>query len=365
MKTKHFLKLLICFGIIALYFASCSNKNFRMITNIDKNGSFQRTIFTEAESAFIDGDMSANPFLFDIDSCWQFIDIKTYGADNEWGMGKTKKVQFGINRKFQSFDEFNNLKFKEKMQPVANPEEIFNKKFKWFFTYYSFSTVYRQIFEVLPVPLENYLTENEQKSYLQGDLSNFKGWTGYEIHSEFEETGKKFAKFYHHNFYEFSFNAILHTVQNKNFMYASQMQEIKDSLFNLNWSNDGRHLVEHFYDIDDVIDMLDTFFKTSEFNDFYEKYDDDINSEYSNLSFDLNIFFIKIDYELILPGEIIETNAPIISGDTLKWKVDAYRILPSDFVITAQSRTANIWAFVVTFLLAAIAIYCLITVRKN
>ena len=41
----------------------------------------------------------------------------------------------------------------------------------------------------------------------------------------------------------------------------------------------------------------------------------------------------------------------------LSWQLDAYRFLPQDYVMTAQSRAINVWAFALTALLLLTALY--------
>ena len=46
-------------------------------------------------------------------------------------------------------------------------------------------------------------------------------------------------------------------------------------------------------------------------------------------------------------------------------KFSAERLIPHDYVITATSRVTNVWAFVVTLLVIAIAVGSFIYRRKN
>ena len=351
MKTNIFFKHLCYASIVILLLTSCVT-NYQMITTVNKDGSFQRVIFTKADTAFMAGNMNRNPYLFDVDSNWIFTDLKIDSSENK---------MMGITRNFKSFEEYSEkLQFKEEFKPLANPKETLSKKFKWFYTYYSFKAVYGRIFEDLPIPLGKYMTEAEQNSWFQGDFKQLSGWNGYEMAGELEETGQKFWKWYYHNVFEIYFNAVYQSVKQHDFIFTSQMSEIKDSIFQLSWEKSKKE--EDFgianFVVYDVIIMLDNFFETSEFSAFYDANDDEIE-KYAN-SFSTDIFGKLINYELILPGKIIQTNAPIISGDNLKWKADAIRMLPSDYILTAQSRTANIWAFIVTALLVLFSGFCLI-----
>ena len=57
-----------------------------------------------------------------------------------------------------------------------------------------------------------------------------------------------------------------------------------------------------------------------------------------------------------MPGQLITTNTTLHEGETPYWKIDAYRLLPGDYTLEAQSRVPNIWAFIVTGLLGILAV---------
>jgi CheY-specific phosphatase CheX len=62
-------------------------------------------------------------------------------------------------------------------------------------------------------------------------------------------------------------------------------------------------------------------------------------------------FGMELTYNLSMPGKIIDSNTPVIHGDTLTWKVDAYRFFFTDYTLHTKSRKPNIWAFGLTGLL--------------
>ncbi|MEL6676927.1 MAG: hypothetical protein AAFR61_32265 [Bacteroidota bacterium] len=64
------------------------------------------------------------------------------------------------------------------------------------------------------------------------------------------------------------------------------------------------------------------------------------------------------DYQnhLMMPGQLISTNATIRGQDTLSWAVNGAKYMDSDFHMLAKSRLPNYWAFGVSILLGAMAI---------
>jgi len=57
-----------------------------------------------------------------------------------------------------------------------------------------------------------------------------------------------------------------------------------------------------------------------------------------------------------MPGVVTGQNNAVVHGDTLVWNLTTYRMIPADYVIEAQSRKANSWAFILTGLILIIAI---------
>jgi hypothetical protein len=82
-----------------------------------------------------------------------------------------------------------------------------------------------------------------------------------------------------------------------------------------------------------------------------KKYED----EFENKEF-ISYFGKSFKYKLILPGKITEPNNAIVKGDTLIWKLTAYHMIPANYVIEAQSRKANVWAFILTGIILIITI---------
>jgi hypothetical protein len=64
----------------------------------------------------------------------------------------------------------------------------------------------------------------------------------------------------------------------------------------------------------------------------------------------------EIRYKLRMPGKILKTNALVAGGDSLEWKISSNRMITGDYVIEAQSRKTNTWAFILTAFIICAAI---------
>ncbi|HEY5508224.1 MAG TPA: hypothetical protein VIK29_06090, partial [Paludibacter sp.] len=107
----------------------------------------------------------------------------------------------------------------------------------------------------------------------------------------------------------------------------------------------------------DLEKTLNAFFKTVVFSELWNNDNSPMKRFENELSKEFKfIFQPTFNYKLILPGKVIQADGAIIQSDTLIWKLSSQRFVQSDFIIEAQSRKTNIWAFILTgivFLIAA------------
>lgn len=82
MKTNHSITTLLL--LLSLGMTSCSTY-YRMTSRIDTNGSMHREVYARGDSAFIAGDKTHNPFLFQLDTDWQIVNLDSTLKFNFWG----------------------------------------------------------------------------------------------------------------------------------------------------------------------------------------------------------------------------------------------------------------------------------------
>ena len=56
-------------------------------------------------------------------------------------------------------------------------------------------------------------------------------------------------------------------------------------------------------------------------------------------------FYHAIQFELTMPGRLLTSNAKVQKDSLVIWKIDGFRLLADDYVLTAESRVINYWAF--------------------
>jgi len=109
----------------------------------------------------------------------------------------------------------------------------------------------------------------------------------------------------------------------------------------------------------DICKWLDIFFATDYFSKLYvenknkmEEISDERTKEVNELT------KYVTQYELTMPGTILTTNADRQNDGLLSWQINMLKFLADDYILTAESRTVNVWAFAVTLLLLVFSVYC-------
>ena len=104
-------------------------------------------------------------------------------------------------------------------------------------------------------------------------------------------------------------------------------------------------------------DALDYYLKTKAFRRMDSINAQYFNQQYNTLSYFNDYFKKDLNYRLEMPGKILKTNSKHVDNNQLNWRINAYRFALTDYEIYAQSRKANIWAFLLSGIIVALAGY--------
>lgn len=85
MKTNYFLITML----LLLSMTSCSTY-YRMTSRVERDGSMYREIYAQGDSAFIAGDKTHNPFLFQPNANWQLVNLD---STIKFNLGRRRKAE--------------------------------------------------------------------------------------------------------------------------------------------------------------------------------------------------------------------------------------------------------------------------------
>lgn len=200
-------------------------------------------------------------------------------------------------------------------------------------------------------PIENYMSADEARFWFTGEPNMLQGMNGIEIREYIGNLEDKYNKWFAQNSWNDQYKVLIANYDqiDKKPVTKERLELLKDSIF--------LSQVKDFEDFKTEI-ILNEYFHTKAFSELWKdndspmkKYDDD----FSNQLF-VGYFGKSFTYNLKMPGKITLPNNAVIKGDTLVWRLTAYRMGHDDYVIGAQSRRTNIWTFILTGIVLAIAV---------
>ena len=343
MKTNN----LIVAIVILFSMASCQT-SYRMVSRIKTDGSLYREVYAYGDSAFLAGDRAENPFLFHIDSdTWQLVGLGSSIKFNFWGNEQELNVKVCRDIPGMSGEYFEVSDTKEYAAPLAVPQEILEKKFRWFYTYYSYKAIYSELPDKGPVPLDRYFSDEERQIWFRGDENAFAGWNGIELNNRLDDIENKFWEWYNRSQYEISFEVVAHfTSLQGDTSYIRRLQESKEDIYSKYVSKKEKESTP-----EEVCDFLNDLWQTKYFSNVYKANEKDIDKMAEDRGRIVELFGYTMRNELIMPGKVIASNAMFQQGDSaVIWKVDAFRLLAGGYELAAESRIPNYWAFAATLL---------------
>ena len=370
---KSTIKIVLFLGI--LFVASCSQPT-DILTVINPDGSCYREFTENADSAFLMGNMSANhnPFPTDIDSTWKItwsfrgaklstdfplskavIDsISKLTANHGRLEGKVSKepVTVFARRDYKSVEDMDStFRFKKSNEwSLIKVKHRLDKQFRWFYTYYTYRETYPMIKTGFELPIENYMTKDEAMFWFTGKPNILQGKDGMEMREDLGKIEENYNKWITQNLWNAEYKVLLNNYDSlsKKPVAKEQLQTLQDSIYNSK--------IKNLEDVN-MEKALNSFFKTNAFSELWnnqnspmKKFEKDFGEKFASFHFQ------GFNYKLILPGKITQPGDAIIHGDTLVWELTSQRLVPADYVIEAQSRKANVWAFILTGILALVAV---------
>jgi len=350
-----------------------------MLTVINSDGSCYREFNSKADQAFLLGDTASklNPFPVDIDSTWivswkfrnsewftQFPVRKSTvdsivrsikSKDKSKVDGEKKSDDFFVlaRRNYSSVEELSThfkLKKSHKWGDMKVKYEL-EKKFRWFYTYFIYRETYPKIKHNFEISIEKYMSKDEAMFWFTGKPDMLKGMNGVEAREYVGSLEDKYNKWVTFNSWNSEYKVLLanYSQIKKQPVSQARLAILKDTIF------DSK--VKDLQDFN-MEKILNGYFKTNAFSLLWDGDDSPLvkfEKDFDEQGF-MHLFTESFNYKLIMPGEIIQPKDRIMQGDTITMNLTAYRMIPADYVIEAQSRKANVWAFILTGIILLVAV---------
>ncbi len=325
MKIVYLLVAILLMTIIN----SCTTYYY-VCTDVAKSLDVDRTVYTaSADGSSVDfpfatsGHWSVTKLLepYEVD----FYDAKvkmTHGASSSGRIGDVS------------------LAGKDTYNPLLRPSENLDKRFRWFYTYYDYSAEFKGLKDMLPLPFEGYLTDEQLELFFRG-TNPPEGWNGVEMYCLLDDINQNFAKWHS--------DATYYVMCDIFKPYCAKQQIVALDTLKYRFMEGKEREIMFAMKPDEFEDRLAAVLPESGFGNIYEDNADAIDQAYEKETEIIGCFETAFMYTVNLPGKYMAGNAVDSLGSSPMWKVDAYRLMAGDLKLIATSRRVNVWAFLVTF----------------
>ena len=355
--------------MLVLIMASCKNKDDRMLTVINEDGTCSReyTFHTtqqwlsaspdEDYDSIVDKTWERSWSVLGVDSVRYPVPLTEAQLDSMQELDLSKPLgnllMIHAKKEYQSVEEMSANLYRPEQHHLVKAEGIkatskLEKRFKWFYTDYTFTETFScEDSTLFPIPLSRFLSADTVSYWFTGQPDLAQGLSGAEAKELLDGIEKKVNQWTNANwFYEICNMIIANYDQIQNPPVSKErFSSVRDSLVMqpcvLNAeATEGAG--------DHITDLIDKTFQSDAYKQFLQTYEGGFGA-YGILSFGTN-------YDLQMPGTVIDAGMGQYDGDVIHYRLGGERMIPGSYTITASSRVTNIWAFIATGLVVLIAI---------
>lgn len=316
--------------ILSVVLVNSCTTYYYVRTDVSKNLDVERSVY--ASSA----DGSSVDFPFEMSEDWKVsmlpesLEVDFYDAQEKM------TCQASCSGRIRDVA----LASKDVPNPLLRPSESLDKRFRWFYTYYDYNAQFKGLKEMLPLPFDGYITDEQVEIFFRG-ANPPEGWNGVEMYYLLDDINHNFAK-WHSDATYFVMCDIFEP-------YCTKQQSVALDTLKHRFMEGIEREVMFAMKPDEFEDRLAAVLPDSGFGKIYEDNSAAIDSAYEKEIEIIECFETAFMYTVDLPGRYVAGNAVEFMDGSPTWKVDAYRLMAGDLKLRATSRQVNVWAFPVTF----------------
>ena len=367
MKTN--IKIIATMTLV-LILASCKNKDDRMLTVINADGTCSREYTFHSTQQWL-GIPPEEDYDSIVDKTWerswsiQGADSVRYPVplteaqlDSMQALDLSKPLgnllMVHARKDYNSVEEMSAEIYRAEQHHLVKAEGVkasskLEKRFKWFYTDYTFTETFANEDSTLfPIPLSQFLSADTASYWFTGQPDLARGLSGAEQKEMLDVIEKKVGQWTNANWFYEICNVIIANydkVQNPP-VSKERFASVRDSLVMLPWVINADE--EGFTSNGIFSSQLEKTFQSEAYTQFLHSYKGGLG-QYGSLSFGTN-------YDLVMPGRVLDAGMGQYDGEVIHYRLGGERMIPGDYTITATSRVTNVWAFVVTILVILLAV---------
>ena len=282
------------------------------------------------------------------------------GSHTDIGEGDTVTTTFSMF--FKTAEDMGRLMPLQLNGVRLRSEAKLDKRFRWFYTEYTFTETFYCVGDTFKLPATNYADKAEISYWFTGQPNLIAGMSGAEASQKLGDMEPKITKWLNDNLFKTGFDFIVANYDSIANPPVSREQfiQLHDSL--------AKYLLAHDDEIlaINVEDALRDFFHSNAYAMFFDEDNplgEKLNKEFMNR---LNIFWFNVPYTLSMPGKVTDAGNGTLQPDgTILYPFTGECLIPQDYTITATSHVVHIWAYIVTLLIILLAIGSFLYRRKR
>ena len=360
-------KLFVMIAFMAALLSSCQG-DIGMLTIVNEDGSCMREIVVAADRSLLTTGKYDNddPHVARIEDGWELywgykgdnsrfpipMSVEKYDSiSREVGPSRAVKDTICVyaRKEYASVEEMCAGSPMFFVDEQAGADGSLDKEFRWFYTDYVFTEKFSSVADYFKVPVTDFMSEEEALYWFSGTPDLYAGkptWRYYEFLEDLKEKADRwvFANMYYKVLSDIAdrYDMVVEPPVSKD-EFIAQLGDVVKQLascdtYKLEYSTARSIVSSHFGS-----DAYSPFINEDE----WKKYDKSYATAFDYL------FLFYYNESIVMPGRVIDDGGGIYKDGVVTFKVDAGRFLLKDYEIRVVSRIVNVWAFIVTAVLAS------------
>ena len=276
-------------------------------------------------------------------------------------IGKGDTVTTTFSKSFRSAEEMCEQTPLQMNGRRLQSKATLDKRFRWFYTEYTFKEVFACVGDTFKIPANNYADKDVVSFWFTGQPNLIQGLSGAEASEKLNKMEPKITKWLNDNLIKTCFDFIANhydSIANPP-VSREQFVALQDSM--------AKKMLEGHDDIMEIkpTDAFQNFFHSNAYAMFFDDETPCGKGLNNELLSRMNILWFSVPYTLSMPGAIVDAGTGTIKDGVIIYPLTGERLIPHDYIITATSRVTNVWAFIVTILVILLAIGSFFWKKRN
>ena len=353
---------------MAALLSSCQG-DIEMLTIVNEDGSCMREIVVAADRSLLTTGKYDNddPHVARIEDGWELywgykgdnsrfpipMSVEKYDSiSREVGPSRAVKDTICVyaRKEYASVEDMCAGSPMFFVDEQAGADGSLDKEFRWFYTDYVFTEKFSSVADYFKVPVTDFMSEEEALYWFSGTPDLYAGkptWRYYEFLEDLKEKADRwvFANMYYNILSGIAdrYDMVVEPPVSKD-EFIAQLGDVVKQLascdtYKLEYRTARSIVSSHFGS-----DAYSPFINEDEWKK------DEILS--TTAAFDY-LFLFYYNESIVMPGRVIDDGGGMYKDGVVTFKVDAGRFLLKDYEIRVVSRIVNVWAFIVTAVLAS------------